>query len=238
MPKQRRVGEQDGSVARVQGHSRSGKVERSTTEPKGPSMSTPWDWTANSYLVKGFSPPMRTSSPELQRQDKGLLLPRRHLLAGPAPALPPRLGRTRTRALGGEGSQGPGLIGIANLQEGPTPPATSRINASHSPPKPPASGTISLSLTFLEIISLCCTLCHIFLPNQQFHRAAVSPSTRWSAQDNSGDRETIVHRVSKDQLFRARFRPATSLQLGHQTHKDSALQSPSPLLLCPLSHLV
>lgn len=141
MPKQRRVGEQDGSVARVQGHSRSGKVERSTTEPKGPSMSTPWDWTANSYLVKGFSPPMRTSSPELQRQDKGLLLPRRHLLAGPAPALPPRLGRTRARALGGEGSQGPGLPALPISRKAPLlrqPPRSMQVipHPSHQPQAP------------------------------------------------------------------------------------------------------
>lgn len=61
-------------VNRAEGHSRSGRVERSTTEPKGPSMSTPWDCTANSYLVNGFSPPMRMSSPELPRQHMGLVI--------------------------------------------------------------------------------------------------------------------------------------------------------------------
>lgn len=55
------------------GYSRSGRVERSTTEPKGPSISTPWDCTANSYLVNGFSPPMRMSSPELRGERIGLV---------------------------------------------------------------------------------------------------------------------------------------------------------------------
>ena len=48
-------------------------MERSTTEPKGPSISTPWDCTANSYLVNGFRPPMRMSSPELPGEGIGLV---------------------------------------------------------------------------------------------------------------------------------------------------------------------
>lgn len=61
------------TLGRGSGYSRSGRVERSTTEPKGPSISTPWDCTANSYLVNGFSPPMRMSSPELPGEGTGLV---------------------------------------------------------------------------------------------------------------------------------------------------------------------
>lgn len=73
------------------GHSRSGRVDRSTTEPKGPSMSTPWDCTANSYLVNGFSPPMRMSSPELQGQD--VAVPWGTLIMGHIPNSGPGRGR-------------------------------------------------------------------------------------------------------------------------------------------------
>lgn len=62
-----------GTWGRGSDYSRSGRVERSTTEPKGPSISTPWDCTANSYLVNGFSPPMRMSSPELPGKWTGLV---------------------------------------------------------------------------------------------------------------------------------------------------------------------